>query len=205
MQNSLVLIWTKLKRVCSNFSPTPANVFFRCRTLYRNTQHRQLTVHVQATCTKFLRNNIPTYIHNMHTCIHNIPVSVFIANVLKEMSLDLKKFHFISMFCLLNSLIIWIYLYRFKYLINYELCKTNVWIWKYGECWISENFFLVACIIHVFFLYSDYICSSLNVSRIFAEPQICYLIFDIFSIYFQYSLACKLNNISVFILNFFII
>ena len=37
--------------------------------------------------------------------------------------------------------------------------------------------------------------------HIFAEPQIHYLIFD----NFQYSLACKLNYISVFILNFFII
>ena len=51
------------------------------------------------------------------------------------------------------------------------------------------------------FLYSGYICNSLYVTRIFGEPQICYLIFDIF----QYSLACKLNYISVFILNFFII
>ena len=53
----------------------------------------------------------------------------------------------------------------------------------------------------IFFLYSDYICNSLYVTRIFGEPQIGYLIFDIF----QYSLACKLNYISVFILNFFII
>ena len=66
----------------------------------------------------------------------------------------------------------------------------------------SMKIFLVR-IFNVFFLYSDYICNSLyvNVTRIFGEPQICYLIFDIF----QYSLACKLNYISEFVLNFFII
>ena len=70
------------------------------------------------------------------------------------------------------------------------------------KSWLNiKNFFLVACIIHVFFLYSDYICNSLYVTRIFEEPQICYLICDIF----QYSLAYKLNYIRVFILNFFII
>ena len=82
-------------------------------------------------------------------------------------------------------------------LINYELCKKNVWFFLYGEFWIYESFFLF-CIIHVFFLYSDYICNSLYVTWIFGEPQICSIIFDIF----QYSLANKLNNISVFILNF---
>ena len=52
----------------------------------------------------------------------------------------------------------------------------------------------------IFVLYFDYIRNSLHVTQIFAEPQIS-LIFDIF----QYSLACKLNYISVFVLNFFII
>ena len=85
-------------------------------------------------------------------------------------------------------------------LINYELCKTNVWIFKYGEFWIYEKF--SSCLYNsCIFLYSDYICNSLYVTRIFGEPHIYYLIFD----NFQYLWACKLNYISVFILNFFII
>ena len=49
-------------------------------------------------------------------------------------------------------------------------------------------------------MYFFYIPTT-SATRIFAEPQIYYLIFDSF----QYSLACKLNYISVFILDFFII
>ena len=53
----------------------------------------------------------------------------------------------------------------------------------------SMQIFLVASIIHLFIQYSDYICNSLYVTRIFAEPQIYYHIFDIFSIFISMQ-AC---------------
>ena len=49
-------------------------------------------------------------------------------------------------------------------------------------------------------MYFFYIPTT-SATRIFAEPQRYYLIFD----NLQYSLACKIKWISVFILNFFII
>ena len=56
------------------------------------------------------------------------------------MSLDMGKFNFNTMFCSLHSLIKWIFLYWFKFLINYELNKTSVWIFKYDEFWLNEHF-----------------------------------------------------------------
>ena len=160
---------------------------------------------------KFLKNNIPAYIHRKYVnCFHEVgPVHYcFNSNVISytESNLDLSKFNSNSMCCSLYNVIKRIYLYRFNNF-NCELCKTKVSLWKYVmELSMKIVCKIIECIIHIFTWYflngiflHDYINTSfLGNPHLFWARSLSHF-FD----NFQFSLTCKPNYFSLFILNLF--